>query len=260
MRGPIASRRSRTIHLIQHCGSVHRFRRHGRHTDPGDTPRVPIHSDRQLRLDPAQRHGIQREHIQPSGIHQQVLTGPSRAQLPIGIAWTIGDIAVPLGTQSKRRVALLQLGKYPVCRCTRRQLHDTVAEPRHHPCVRPVDHHRLRRPRLIRVLDHHLKPGFNPPVIHSAERLLSAHLASSQAGFAVPTKIRDPLLDGAHAQAKFRCLRGVPASERKVRVVLRSRLVRRSHLCYTRSIASQCLSYVGGTFSEVFPLRLGHRR
>ncbi len=168
MRGPVLARRSRPERLIQRGGGVHRLRRHRRQPDTDDTAGVPVHSHGQLGLHPAQCHRIQGEHVQPGGVHQQVLTWSGRAQLPVRLVRSGRDIPIAFGAQPERRMPPFQLLEHPKRRCPRGQPHHVrPPEPGDRPGIRTLDHHRPRRPRLIGVLDHHFQGRLHPPVIGS---------------------------------------------------------------------------------------------
>ncbi|SCK18624.1 hypothetical protein YW7DRAFT_01293 [Streptomyces sp. AmelKG-E11A] len=110
------SRRPGSERLVEHRADVHCLRRHRREPDPGDAAGVPIHADRELGLDPSQRQRVECEHVQPCGVHQQVLAWPGRPQLAISAVRPVGDVPVPLGAEPEQWVTPLQLHEHPVCR------------------------------------------------------------------------------------------------------------------------------------------------
>ena len=107
-RGKAAGRRppggglgQRPDRLEQHRRRVDRLGGDRGQPQPGDAPVVKVHRDRQLGLDPAQRHRVHREHVQPGGVQQQVLTRPRRPQPPVGRGRAAGDL--PLGLRPAER-------------------------------------------------------------------------------------------------------------------------------------------------------------
>ncbi len=156
MPRPMRLCRTRPERLIKHGGGVHRLGRHGGEPQPGDAACIPVHSYGQFGLHPFQGERVAREHVQPRGVHQQVLTRPRGPQLAVDLLRAIRDIPIAFRTQPEGWVPTFQLLQQSE-RCGTTRLSDHLrAEPGDYSCPSPLDDHRARRLGLPGVLRHHL--------------------------------------------------------------------------------------------------------
>lgn len=182
VRRPVPACGPWPVGLVQRGGRVHGLGRYRGEPYPGDAAGVPVHGYGQLGLHPPQRHRIEREHVQPRRVYQHVLTWPGWPQFPVNLRGPVCDVAVPFRAQPERRMVPFQLGQNSERCGAAGDLNHVFPEPGRQSGVGAVDHHRARRPGLLRVLGHHLQGGLRPPVIHSAQRLDVPCAGAGQSG------------------------------------------------------------------------------
>jgi hypothetical protein len=210
--------------LEQHRRRVHRLGRHGSEPQPGDAPVIQIHRGRELALHPAQRQRVHREHVQPRGVQQKILTRPRRPQPPVGGGRAPGDL--PLGLRpAERGRALADL---PQQRPGPRRLQD-----RHRPltvlCPQPrgdlvqdqvlgglarlgmLAKHPLGHLHPARIRPGQRRPPAPPPIIGQPCR-------------ATGLEVLQPAAKRGHAHADLGSLGSVPGQQGNAGRVLRPRL------------------------------------
>lgn len=252
VRRPVLSGRARPVRLVKDRGSVHRFCRHRRQPDPNDTAGIPVHRDRQFDLNPPKRDRVQSEDIEPRGVHQHVLARPGRAEFSVHPIRAVGDVAIAFGAQPERRMLLLQFRENTKRRSTRRNVDDVLTEPSDNPSVGPLDDHRLRRSRLVRMFDHHFNCGFSPPRVDigaQAGRLSVARRCKPC--FTVLLELLNPPLHRTLPDTEFVCLTRVAFRQRHFGSVLRSWLLRERHFFTARTKSGEHLANVRSALHDV---------
>ena len=183
---------------------------------------------------------VEREHVQPRGVHQQVLAGSRGPQLAVGLLRPVRDVPVAFRAQPKQRVPTLQVFQHPE-RCGAARLGNGArAEPGDHPRLGPLDHRCARRLGLPGVLCHHLQRGFHPPVIDLQALPVGELIAADQPCLAASLEALHPALDGATSDAQFGRLIGATFVQRPVRRILPSRLSFLRHLGRPRPVSRTC--------------------
>lgn len=163
---PALRNRPGTVCLIEDGNRVDGLRRHRSHPQTDDAAGVPVHRDGQLRLHPPQRHRVEREHVQPRGVHQHVLARTRGPQLSVDPLRPVRDVPVALSAQPEKRMAPFQLLHPAVGRRLRRYRH--------------LDQFELGLETGLDLFEHHLHRGRDSSSYSfSTSTAVSTHLGSA---------------------------------------------------------------------------------
>jgi hypothetical protein len=239
--------------LEQHRCRVHRLRRHGGQAQAGDAPVVKVHPGGQLGLHPAQRHRVHREHVQPGGVQQQVLTRPHRPQPPVGCRRAAGDLPLCLRPAERGRA----LGDLPQQRAGAGRLRDRDC-PVAVLGVQPGgDLGQYQVPGGLAglgVLGQYPPGHLQPARVGPRERLLAAPPpVIGQPGRAALLEVLHPPAQRGNADADLGGLGGIPGQQRGAGRVLRARLAVCRQLCASAPESRPHLLDMGDAFPQ-----LGH--
>ena len=243
--------RQRPDRLEQHGRRVDRLGRYRGHPQPGDAPVKQVHCDRQLGLNPAQCHRVHREHVQPGGVQQQVLTRPGRRQPPVGRGRAAGDLPSGLRAAERGRAPgdLPQQGPRP-----------GPARQRHRPGAvlslkagrGPGQDQVLGRGAGVGVLGQHRAGHGQPPGIGPALRCPAAQVPLiGQPGRAVPLQAGCPPLHRPHPHLQLGCLGPIPPEPAGAGRVLRPRLPGQGKGRAAPAVAGARLPHVSHPFPQL---------
>ena len=228
--------------LEQHCRRVHRLGRHRSQPQPGDAPVIQVHTGGQLGLHPAQRHRVHREHVQPSGVQQQVLAGPRRPQPPVGGGRAAGDLTPGLGA-AERAGAFADLPQQGARPSPARQRYRTLAVLGLQAGRDLGQDQLLGRRAGVGVLGQHCAGHRQPAGISPAPgRLVTPPPVIDQPGRAALVQGGCPAADRAHPDLKLRGLGLIPLELAGAGRVFRPRLTGQGQLRAAVAVAGARLA------------------